>query len=294
MKAMKRSISSLTPGNGRDILLTITVIVAAIACCMPEAIHAKSRKADSFSVSANLRSDFAALASTYSADWTDVKLPVTIRTSAPMNFKISGVATIIRNRSIHLSLRMLGFEVGVLQIDGDSVFAAIKPQKRYVAESVSEMLHGFPATVGNLQSLLLGQLFVPGTSSLQGDSFILENADDPDLPQAFLLTPQVDLRGVAATFVANGGTVPYLMALTASGGQSYALCLYSTPTSTPAGAVSDTCEISAEIGSHSLQATLTFDFNKAQWNTGIVPRRITTKGYTRIPASSLLHSFSSF
>ena len=67
-----------------------------------------------------------------------------------------------RDRSVHLSLRFLGMEVASLMVTRDSIFALYKLERLYFAESISDLLGGFPATVGNVRDLLLGRAFILG------------------------------------------------------------------------------------------------------------------------------------
>ena len=244
--------------------------------------------------STDFRADYAALASTYHA-WTDVKLPVNIKVSSPMSISLGGTATMTSDRAIHLSLRMLGFEVAALLIDGDSIFATYKIQKRYVAESIPQLLRGFPATVGNLQALLLGRIFYPGSDAPCADNisrFSFLPTDDPDIPSALLMQPRADLNGAECVFVSDGEMVPALLAFMAIAGNNQASAIYSDQVNTPAGSVSRICEINGSAAGKKLSARITWDLDKAQWNTGAIPRRLNTRGYTRIPASALIKSLS--
>lgn len=290
-------------------VITLTALMASVSChsarqasasspdTVPPAMRTTavaSRAADS-----GLRASFAALASTYSTAWTDVKIPITLKLSSPANLKISGTLTMIRNRSIHISLRMLGFEAATLLIDGDSVFATYKLQKRYVAESIPELLKGFPMNVGNLQSLLIGQAFMPGNGIIEATDasrFSLMPAGDADLPDAFLMTPVLgNAHGVEATFIVDGGVIPNLLAISAGTQNANASCIYSGSATTPAGAVTTGCEIFARSSAkQQIEASVDLNFDKARWDSGATVSRPNTRGYTRIPASSLLKALSSF
>ncbi len=89
-----------------------------------------------------------------------------------------------RDRSVHLSLRFLGMEVASLMVTQDGIFALYKLERLYFAESISDLLGGFPTTVGNVQDLLLGRAFIlgdtPGTLTLHPRRH----------PQNWTITPQ--------------------------------------------------------------------------------------------------------
>ena len=64
--------------------------------------------------------------------------------------------TMVNGKDIHISMRMLGFEVGAAYITSDSLYAYAKLQRVYVAESISRLLGGLDADISDLQSLLIG------------------------------------------------------------------------------------------------------------------------------------------
>ncbi len=88
--------------------------------------------------------------------WDDIRIPVNVNIEKPKSLRVSGTMTMVRDKSIHLSLRFFGMEVAAAYVTGDSVFAYAKMQRVYVAESIRDALGGVNATVGDVQSLLLG------------------------------------------------------------------------------------------------------------------------------------------
>ena len=62
------------------------------------------------------------VASTYK-EWSDVEIPVELELLKPRNFSVSGRATMIRNQSIYISIRALGFEAANIYINNDSIYA---------------------------------------------------------------------------------------------------------------------------------------------------------------------------
>lgn len=74
-----------------------------------------------------------------------------------------------RDEAIYISLRpLLGIEAGRLLIKGDSLFVINKLQKLYLAEKVSLLTAGVPATVGMMQDMFLGRSFVMGEGTING------------------------------------------------------------------------------------------------------------------------------
>lgn len=87
--------------------------------------------------------------------WTDLYVPVKLELTEPARMSISGRATIVRDRSIYLSLRMIGMEVATVYVDADSIFATEKVHRQMIAVGFDATL-GRKLTVGELQDLLLG------------------------------------------------------------------------------------------------------------------------------------------
>lgn len=69
---------------------------------------------------------------------------------------ISGRVTMIRDRSIYMSLRMIGMEVATVYVNTDSIFATEKLHKQMLASDFDKTLGG-KLSVGELQGLLLGE-----------------------------------------------------------------------------------------------------------------------------------------
>ena len=97
--------------------------------------------------------------------WTALSVPVSLKVSDSGLPTVSGTMTMVRDSEIRITLRLLGFEVGAARVTADSVYAYVKVQRIYMAESIADIMGGFPATTGNLQSLLLGRLFTLGSAS---------------------------------------------------------------------------------------------------------------------------------
>ena len=87
--------------------------------------------------------------------WSDLYVPVKLELTEPARMSISGRATMVRDRSIYLSLRMIGMEVATVYVDTDSIFATEKLHKQMLAVDFDKTLGG-KLSVGELQDLLLG------------------------------------------------------------------------------------------------------------------------------------------
>ena len=117
-----------------------------------------------------------ALAASYS-DWTDVQMPVRMELTAPKNFAISGRASMVRGKAIYISMRMLGLEVASVYIDTDTVVVMEKLKKTAYVESLPKFTAAFGLTVGDIQDLLLGRAFAPGTGTLAQGNMSLFKTD---------------------------------------------------------------------------------------------------------------------
>lgn len=237
---------------------------------------------------------FTALAGSVSGEWTDVRMPVTLSLESPKSISISGTATLVRDSSIYISLRMLGFEVVQLSIDGDSIHAVDKFNKRYVAESVPELLKGVELSVGNLQSMLMGRPFKPGTDGFTAEMFPDFNISGAgeEMPEMWVMTGAVHAgdRTAECSWVVDGLIAPVLSGLLVSvpDARREAMVYYSDPKETPAGTLSSECRIKLTAGSREVSASVSWNLDKAKWNTGETPQVRIPRGARRISASQLL------
>ncbi|MDE6490556.1 MAG: DUF4292 domain-containing protein [Muribaculaceae bacterium] len=94
---------------------------------------------------------------TRQATWTTFSAPVKIQLESPKKFSISGRATLVRDQSIYISLRMLGMEVGTVYVTPDSVFATEKLHRYILRESLTKVLDGRDIPFAELQDLLIGE-----------------------------------------------------------------------------------------------------------------------------------------
>ncbi len=71
---------------------------------------------------------------------------------------------------LRISLRapLMG-EVGRAEIDSDSILVVNKMKKTYVKESLADAMSRYPLTLGDVQSVLLGRVALPGAGELTND-----------------------------------------------------------------------------------------------------------------------------
>lgn len=240
----------------------------------------------------SLHERFDALASSYS-EWNDLYIPVKLELTSPKRFSVSGRATMVRNKSILISLRVFGMEVGSLYVTGDSVFAAEKIHKYYIAESLDKVLAGMPVTINDVQDMLLGRAFLLGSGTLSsGDYGKTSLASESGI---WTITPKKQLSGVSYTFGISDESNA-VTSLTASRDNAVlpVSCRYSSPVAeTGAGTIARETSVSGTLGKHGIAATLRWSVDEAKWNTGDVRQWQTPTNYNRIPASSLLKMLES-
>ena len=232
----------------------------------------------------SLRELYKTATSTF-GQWQDVKSPVNMSLVSPKRMSFSGNLTMVRNRGLHLSVRVLGMEMASLVVVGDSVYAMSKIHRCYVAESVSGLLAGFPATVGNLQDLLLGRPFILGEGTLtpsRSDGFELEGG-----VSTWRVLPTSTPAGVGYgfTYVDNG----MLRSLDATYGSTGSLAVgYSDFVTTVSGMAASDVTLATTLRNRRIEASVEWNFNRAKWNTGADVEWRVPSGYTRVSASDLM------
>lgn len=91
--------------------------------------------------------------------WSTVRMPVKVNLEQPMGMSFSGRATMVRDSSIHVSMRVLGMEVAVAYVNTDSLYFLDKYHKYVFGEPLHTILGpGYSGlTLGQMQQILLGQ-----------------------------------------------------------------------------------------------------------------------------------------
>lgn len=191
--------------------------------------------------------------------WADLSLPVTVSVTRPASLRVSGTMTMVNGKDIHISMRMLGFEVGAAYITSDSLYAYAKLQRVYVAESISRLLGGLDADISDLQSLLIGApLTLPSPGA--GTSVDIITSDTTGQPLDISLT-------------------------TPSGRKAH--ITYTPQHNTQ---LASQVDISATTSGRQLAASLSYDWGRAKADTGASKTFSIPSGYRRIDAAALLKS----
>ena len=222
--------------------------------------------------------------------WSDVSMSVKCSLRSPKNLTISGKATMIRGREIRISFRMLGFEVGGLYADTDSIYFYEKLNRTIVVESMSRLTTASGLDLSDIQDVLLGRVTYPGArdsaGSLAGKFRVSDDGDK------IILTPKASALPWHYTLLCVPETVLSSLSI-AMPGKGEAQCSYAVPLATDAGPVSPSADISARYGKQSLEASFKWSLETASWNNGLSPARNLPKGYRRIPFAQLIKSLGS-
>lgn len=218
--------------------------------------------------------------------WQTVKMPVTIRLREPKSLTISGTATMERDKSLTISLRFFGMEVGSLSVASDSITVIDRINKAYFKDDVTALLDGFPATVGNLQDLLLGRVFEPGSTGVKASNFEVSISGSPDMWTAIGKLPEYNLN-YGYSFC---GMDPLKALVVMVGDKSPVMFAYDDFYSSTAGMFAGSVSIVASAENNTIDATVEWNFRKAAWNSSdfIQDKSKIPSGYSRISPDAVV------
>ena len=219
--------------------------------------------------------------------WNDVELPVDLELISPNEFSVSGRATMVKDKSIYISIRVFGFEAANIYINNDSIHATYKMGKIYIADDVRKLLKGYPVNVGDLQNILLGRAFILGDDTIKsanGISVLSKGA-------TWEVTPKCEIDGVKYYFTFNSIDDSLKLLTVLVKGANPVLCNYNNIADSEIGKVAEELTISANL-KQQLKASLKWNLKKAKWNTGATPKWKAPKGYKRVNVEDLLNAFN--
>ncbi|MBD5346145.1 MAG: DUF4292 domain-containing protein [Bacteroides sp.] len=259
------------------------VILAAISAC-----RSQKEPVASSSSSADAVTGYASMVEAYKP-WERIRLPFTLRLMAPKKFSISGTATFERGSYVHMSMRMLGMEVAVLQFTPDSLTLVEKMNKQYLSVPVAKALGGLDASIDNIEDLLTGRAFILGADSLTLAMNNLFKVEAVRSGQPWMLTPRKQPENAVYAFtISPTGTVELLTVDTES-------AINATATYTPAtvdpvhGAFASSILVSTRIKSQDLQLEVEWDFSRARWDADAETKNISIgRGYRKLSVETLL------
>jgi hypothetical protein len=196
--------------------------------------------------------------------WTRLEVPVQVSVTKPKKLGMSGRASMINGRELLISLRFLGFEVGQLYADTDSVFVVEKVHKWYVGESLARLSAGTGLTLADLQGYLLGRP----------------------------LRAVPELGGVRTVYELNATTsMPEIVAFYRNGTPAAGI-VYGAPATTPTGLTASSVSIAAIAGGHEINGGIDYRLSQAKWDSGggSLGFRRPGNDYSRVELSRIIKS----
>lgn len=219
-------------------------------------------------------------------EWNDVVIPFKLKVSGEQSLSVSGRATMVRGKVVHLSVRVLGFEVARLHLNNEYVYAMEKVKNRYVAEPLEKLQRDFPLDINNIQDLLLGR------------QSRIENGDKST--EAML--DMVDTRHWKASY---DNLAPFLYSFLFSSDNTLerfdgkweeksvdVVIDYSGQFVTAYGVFPSVADVSVKARNRTLNARLEWNFSAAKWNAGANPVWTMPQGYKRISSRNLIEMLS--
>lgn len=274
-------------------ILAVALMAAAVTAC------SSSRKAGADSSAtpkpgkvAPMRvNDVKSLADTYSA-WTSFYAPFSMRLAQPVSFNFSGRATMERDKSIFLSMRVLGMEMASLYANNDSVFLADKFHRYLVAVPFKSLSGRTQLTLGDLQSLLLGQAFFPGRGRLDA----LNDAQSLFSPahngNETILTPRRLPEGATWYFTMDNTPALTKIVVEPDGADAFTM-VFTDFVETVAGRAASMVGVDGKFKNKRLEAAIEWNMDKARWDDGRKASKPSYDGYRRLSLADLLTAMKS-
>lgn len=224
--------------------------------------------------------------------WQDVEMPVKLSLEEPTGFSASGKAVMVNGRGMSISLRKLGFEVAVLYIGPEDIIMVSKPLRIAYRESTERVTAATGMTVADIQSALLGRLFIPGQGTADAAGrrrFDIVLAGYERADAIWTLKSKVKQHQTvftARTSAADTTATISGIAVEAAGGIHVDFSGYEA---TPFGNVPETVSMQAAYGQRQFEASVKWTVDRAKWNTGatVSPPQIPA-GYRILSTDALI------
>lgn len=262
--------------------LTILVSLALVGCrSQRDTVREVSQAAES-------QADYDAMVAAC-RQWQRIRVPFTLKILAPQKASIGGTATFDRGNSIYMSLRMLGMEVAVVDINSDSLCIAEKMNRQYLSVPVASALGGLDASIDNIQDLLTGRAFILGADSLTlalRDRFKI-SATAPGEP--WLLTPRKQPSGAKYSFAVNPAGSLAIMTVDTSGGQRANATFGSPVITDTCGPFASSVLVTTKLKDKDLELIIEWDFGRAKFDNEVELKNLKIgSNYRRLDPQALL------
>ncbi|MDD6890128.1 MAG: DUF4292 domain-containing protein [Bacteroidales bacterium] len=290
-----------------------TVIVIFIAMAMSGCRSSKTvADADSLDTTDMTLSERARIVASANQPWTQLNMPVKVSVRSPQKLSLSGRIYMRRDRDIYITLRVLGMEVANMYVNSDSVYAADKVHKYYIAEPIKSVFSGASLTIGDIQDALLGRPFINNQGTITAD--LLDMVTLSDMRQAgcdhgtsgsraddagaiadancWVMAPRTKINGkIAYQFIFDKAD-NNLSALTFDTGRTTYGCTYTAPVDIDGSRFMQSIAIATKVGTTAIDASLTFDIGKAKSEVPANARWRQPSGYKRINPRALARALA--
>lgn len=270
--------------------LTALVAVIALGSCSSARKGSKSNLPTEIPTEISQQSPsqrYAEVCRSY-GDWQDVQMPVKVSLTSPKSLSVSARAVMKRDEWISLSVRMLGFEVASVFVDRDSVHVVDRYHKAYLSEGLGRAFGDSGVSVGVLQDLLLGRGFLVGKAGGTFTQALSTAFEFVSSPEGLMILPCVQGAGFEYGFIL-ASDANRVGATSVSVGEKYAaVATYTSPVETSHGGSFAGCTTLSMVKGKNISATLNWNFQQAQWNTGESKSWKRPSGYSRLDASTLI------
>lgn len=153
--------------------------------------------------------------------------------------------------------------MGSLDVESDSITIIDKMNKAYFKESVDDLLAGFPATESNLQSLLLGRVFMPGSDSVDATDFEVRVCDAPGLWTA---GGMIESHSLDYSFAFRSPGLLKALAVKVGSGSPVSIA-YGEEVKTDYSPFASYTSVMADKLKSPVEVALEWNFGKAVWNS---------------------------
>ena len=254
-----------------QILLIIAAVTLTLASCRSsQQSNVSNLPTTEIHNAADAQKQLQAIVGSY-GDWDRLRMPVTIRLNGEQRTSISGTAIMERDKSVFISLRFLGFEVANVYATNDSIFVVDKYNKQYAAEDIHQFLGGTQINISNVQSLLLGHMFVMGETQINLKEFDKSNFDYIK-GSSWAVFPDEQNEAAEYGFAFHDINILEMTAIK-SNKREPVIIKYSDPTSTAIGPIATMVNVTHDFGKNKLDADIVWDTKKATWNEKVELRQ---------------------
>lgn len=223
----------------------------------------------------------AVMGASYGA-WTDAYIPFKLKMAAPVSLSVSGRATMVYGRSVHMSLRVFGMEVAVFHADNDSAWLVDRMHKYICTVPLSSLTGRTGLTLANVQDIMIGRAVYPGAASPADGRF--EVSDAPG--GGWIMVPETQSAVASWSMTVNAGACLTSVDVTPAGRGTFS-AVFSDFVNTVVGTVASDVDLSGRIGTRQARAAIDWDMTKAEWNGGRKSGWTAPSGYKRISPDNL-------